>query len=105
MDEVDVVVIGAGVVGLAVAAELASDRSVAVLERHESYGRENSSHNSGVIHAGIYYPPDWLKTTLCIEGNRLLYEWAAEHSVRAERCGKLIIAQDEQELAALEELL
>jgi L-2-hydroxyglutarate oxidase LhgO len=105
VDEVDVAVIGAGVVGLAVAAELASGRQVAVLERHESYGRENSSHNSGVIHAGIYYLPDWLKTTLCIEGNRLLYEWAAAHSVRARKTGKLIIAQDGVELPALEALL
>ncbi|MCH8008056.1 MAG: NAD(P)/FAD-dependent oxidoreductase [Chloroflexi bacterium] len=102
---VDVAIIGAGVVGLAVAAELSSDRSVALLERHESYGRENSSHNSGVIHAGIYYPPDWLKTTLCIAGNRLLYAWADDHSVRVRRTGKLIIAQDEGELPALEELL
>ena len=104
-EQVDVAIIGAGVVGLAIAAELSKDRSVAVLERHEGYGRENSSHNSGVIHAGIYYPPDWLKTTLCVTGNRLLYAWAADHSVRVRRTGKLIIAQDEGELAALEQLL
>ena len=104
-EQVDVAIIGAGVIGLAIAAELSKDRSVAVLERHESYGRENSSHNSGVIHAGIYYPPDWLKTTLCIAGNRLLYAWADEHSVRVRRTGKLITAQDEGEVAALEELL
>ena len=77
--EVEVAVIGAGVVGLAVAAVLSEHRSVAVIERHDSYGRENSSHNSGVIHAGLYYPLGWLKTALCIEGNRLLYAWAAEH--------------------------
>ncbi len=105
VERVDVAIIGAGVVGLAIAAELSRDRSVAVLERHEGYGRENSSHNSGVVHAGIYYPPDWLKTTLCIEGNRLLYAWADEHSVRVRRTGKLIIAQGESELPALEELL
>ena len=104
-ERIDVAIIGAGVVGLAVAADLSRDRSVAVLERHESYGRENSSHNSGVIHAGIYYPPDWLKTTLCIAGNRLLYAWADEHSVRVRRTGKLIIAQHESQLAGLEELL
>ena len=104
-ERVDVAIIGGGVIGIAIAAELSSDRSVAVLERHEGYGRENSSHNSGVIHAGIYYPPDWLKTTLCIGGNRLLYAWADDHSVRVRRTGKLIIAQDEAQLAALEELL
>lgn len=102
--EVDVVVIGAGVVGLAVAVVLSEKHSVAVIERHPSYGLENSSHNSGVIHAGIYYPAGWLKTTLCIEGNRLLYAWAQEHGVRAHRVGKLIIASEESELPALEEL-
>ncbi|MCI0855674.1 MAG: NAD(P)/FAD-dependent oxidoreductase [Chloroflexi bacterium] len=104
-EQVDVAIIGAGVIGLAIAVELSKDRSVAVLERHEGYGRENSSHNSGVIHAGIYYPPDWLKTTLCIAGNRLLYAWAGEHSVRVRRTGKLVIAQNRGELAALEDLL
>ncbi|MCH8950384.1 MAG: FAD-dependent oxidoreductase [Chloroflexi bacterium] len=104
-DEVDVAIIGAGVVGLAVAAELSQRRSVVVLERHESYGRETSSHNSGVVHAGVYYPSDWLKTTLCIEGNRLLYEHAERHGVRASRTGKLIIAIDESEVPALEQLL
>ncbi len=103
-EKIDLAVIGAGVVGLAVAAELSKTRQVAVLERHESYGRETSSHNSGVVHAGIYYPPDWLKTTLCVEGNRLLYQWADEFGVRAGRTGKLIIAVDESELPALEEL-
>src|SRR3972149_4516472 len=70
--EVEVAVIGAGVVGLAVAAVLSERRSVAVIERHDSYGRENSSHNSGVIHAGLYYPADWLKSALCVESTRLL---------------------------------
>lgn len=103
--ETDVAVIGAGVVGLAVAAELAGDASVAVLERHEGFGRENSSHNSGVIHAGIYFPPGWLKTTLCLVGNRLLYEWCREHGVRARRTGKLIVAADEAELPDLDRLM
>lgn len=101
-ETVDVVVIGAGVIGLAIAQELSRERQVVVLERHESYGRENSSHNSGVIHAGIYYLRDWLKTQFCIEGNRLLYRWAEEHGVRAKRTGKLIIASEEAELPELE---
>ena len=103
--DVDIAIIGAGVVGLAIAVELSATRQVALLERHESYGLENSSHNSGVVHAGIYYPPDWLKTTLCIEGNALLYRWAEEHGVPARRTGKLIIAVEEAEGRALEELL
>ena len=103
-ERVDVAVIGAGVIGLAIAAELSRERQVVVLERHESYGRENSSHNSGVIHAGIYYPAGWLKTQLCIEGNLLLYRWAEEHGVRARRTGKLVIASEPSELPALEAL-
>ena len=102
--EVEVAVIGAGAVGLAVAAVLSEHRSVAVIERHDSYGRENSSHNSGVIHAGLYYPVDWLKTTLCVEGNRLLYAWAAAHGVRVRRMGKLVLALAEPEIPALREL-
>src|SRR3990172_11256630 len=102
--EVEVAVIGAGVVGLAVAVVLSEQRSVAVIERHDSYGRENSSHSSGVIHAGLYYPADWLKTTLCVEGNRLLYAWAAEHGGRVRRTGKLVLALVESEIPALREL-
>jgi L-2-hydroxyglutarate oxidase LhgO len=102
--EVDVAVIGAGVVGLAVAATLSGQRSVAVIERHASYGLENSSHNSGVIHAGIYYPPDWLKTTLCVEGNRLLYAWTQKYGVRAHRVGKFIVALEDEEVPTLHEL-
>src|SRR3972149_7648128 len=103
--EVEVAIIGAGVVGLAVAAALSGYRSLAVIERHDSYGRENSSHNSGGIHAGLYYPADWLKTTLCVEGNRLLYAWAAEHGVRVRRTGKLVLALGESEIPALPELV
>jgi L-2-hydroxyglutarate oxidase LhgO len=102
--DLDVAVIGAGVVGLAVAAVLSETRSVAVIERHLSYGLETSSHNSGVIHAGIYYPPDWLKTTLCVEGNRLLHAWADDHNVAINRCGKLVVATQDSELPALDAL-
>lgn len=102
--DVDVAVIGAGVVGLAVAVVLSFDHSVAVIERHETFGRENSSHNSGVIHAGIYYPPGWLKTRLCIEGNPLLYAWAQRHLVKTFRIGKLIFAASEDELPTLDAL-
>lgn len=100
--DTEVTIIGAGVVGLAVAVELSRTRQVAVIERHAGYGYETSSHNSGVIHAGIYYPTGSLKHTLCLAGNPLLYEWCAEHNVRANKLGKLIIAVDESELPALE---
>jgi L-2-hydroxyglutarate oxidase LhgO len=103
-ERTSIAIIGAGVVGLAVAAELSRAAHVVILERHEGYGRETSSHNSGVIHAGIYYPPGWLKTELCIQGNALLYEWAEKASVRAERAGKLIIASEAAELPTLERL-
>jgi L-2-hydroxyglutarate oxidase LhgO len=102
--DVEVAVIGAGVVGLAIAALLSETRSVAIIERHQSYGLETSSHNSGVVHAGIYYPPDWLKTTLCVEGNRLLYAWAEKHAVPYNRCGKLVVAMDDAEVPALHAL-
>jgi len=103
-ERTDIAIIGAGVVGLAIAAELSRTSRVVIIERHESYGRETSSHNSGVVHAGIYYPPDWLKTSLCIEGNALLYGWAEKASVRVARVGKLIIATEVSETPALERL-
>lgn len=97
-----IVVIGAGVVGLAVAQELAADDEVLIVERNHAIGLETSSHNSGVIHAGLYYPTGSLKHRLCIEGNALLYEWAAARGVRHKRTGKLVIAVDAEEEPALE---
>jgi L-2-hydroxyglutarate oxidase LhgO len=100
-----IVVIGGGVVGLAVAAELAARDEVVVLERNHAIGLETSSHNSGVIHSGIYYPTGSLKHRLCLEGNRLLYEWADSHSVRARRAGKIMVATADDEVDALEGVL
>jgi len=105
MDEVTVTIIGAGVVGLAIAAELSTRTGdVLVLERHDSFGRETSSRNSEVIHSGIYYPTGSLKTTLCIEGADLLYRTCDEYSIPAKKLGKLIVAKNGSELSRLEKL-
>ena len=105
MEQIDVAVIGGGVTGLAVARALAREHlSVCVLERHARPGLETSTHNSGVIHGGIYYPAGTLKSTLCIEGRRLLYEFCSAHQVRHEKCGKLIVASDDSEIPRLEAL-
>jgi L-2-hydroxyglutarate oxidase LhgO len=96
-DSVDVVVIGAGVVGLAVARALAMQgRETIVLERHGREGEETSSRNSGVIHSGIYYPPGSLKARMCVRGRELLYEYCRARGIPHDQCGKLLVAQQSQ---------
>ena len=105
--EVDFAVVGAGILGLAVARELGMrwpDRRIAVLERGGEVGTGQTGANSGVIHAGIYYKPGSLKARLCVTGARELYSYCEQHSIPHERCGKLIVARDEAELARLDEL-
>jgi L-2-hydroxyglutarate oxidase len=103
----DVVVIGGGILGLAVARELLlrhPDSTLCVLEREDRLAAHQTSHSSGVIHAGIYYVPGSLKARLCVEGARLLYAYCDEHGIEARRDGKLIVAADENELSRLDEL-
>ena len=107
MDRVDAVVIGAGVVGLAVARALAlaprfRGGQVLVLEAADAIGTGTSSRNSEVIHAGIYYPQGSLKARLCVQGRQMLYAYCAERAVAHRRCGKLIVATDEAQTAQLE---
>lgn len=103
--EADVVVIGAGVVGLACAVELARrGHFVTVLERHARVASENSSRNSGVIHAGLHYPPGSAKARLCVRGKELLYARCRRFGLPHRKLGKLIVAHEPAELAALERL-
>ncbi|MGE0713872.1 MAG: NAD(P)/FAD-dependent oxidoreductase [Alphaproteobacteria bacterium] len=102
MESLDCVVIGAGVVGLAVARALAlAGREVVVLEKAEAIGTETSSRNSEVIHAGIYYPTGSLKAQLCVAGKHLLYDYCRAHGVPFRNCGKLIVATDDDQVPKL----
>lgn len=101
-EAVDVVVIGAGVVGLAVARELARcGREVVVLEAAAGIGEGQSSRNSEVVHAGLYYPPGSLKARLCVDGRRQLYDYCADRGVPFRQCGKLVVATEDAQLDAL----
>jgi L-2-hydroxyglutarate oxidase len=105
--ECDVVVVGAGIVGLAAARELALRHdgiSICVLDREPRIAAHQTSHSSGVIHAGIYYQPGSLKARLCVQGASELYDYCEQHGIRTERTGKLIIATGEDELERLDEL-
>jgi (S)-2-hydroxyglutarate dehydrogenase len=103
----DIVMVGAGILGLATARELHSRHpslSIAVLEKEPAAGLHQSGHNSGVLHAGVYYQPGSLKARLCVQGKVLMERFADEHDIPFERCGKLIVALGEDELGRLADL-
>ncbi len=105
MENFDIVIIGAGVVGLAVACELSQssvNKNILVLEKADSFGGETSSRNSEVIHGGMYYPSGTLKVSLCVKGRRLLYEICAKQNIPCRKTGKLIIAVEKEELPVLD---
>src|SRR5580692_3387187 len=105
MDKVECVVIGAGVIGLAIARKLAlAGREVIVLEAAEGIGTVTSSRNSEVIHAGIYYPAGSLMARMCVSGKRALYQYCGEHGIPHRNCGKLIVATTPSETAKLQSI-
>jgi L-2-hydroxyglutarate oxidase LhgO len=105
MADVEITVVGAGVVGLAVAARLAPRHpNLVILERERRHGTGTSSRNSEVIHAGLYYPAGSLKARLCVEGNRILYELCAKHGIAHRRVGKIVTATRPEEVARLESI-
>ncbi len=105
MEKVGLVVVGAGVIGSAIAAELSAGKEdVLVLEAASKPGDETTGRNSGVIHAGLYYSPNSLKATTCIRGNALLYDWCIKHRVAHNKCGKLIVAKNEKQEEVLSRL-
>lgn len=102
METLDCAVIGAGVVGLAIARKLAqSGRDVVILEAEDAFGTHTSARNSEVIHAGIYYASGSMKAKLCVPGRKALYQYCAEHDVNHQRIGKVIVACDDSEVAGL----
>lgn len=107
VEKIDFVIVGAGVIGLAIAAELSSrnsDAMIALIEKHDTFGLETSSRNSEVIHAGIYYPTGSLKAKLCVEGKGLLYDFCRHYSIPHRQIGKLIVANSVEEKTSLESL-
>lgn len=103
-NEVNVVIVGAGVVGLAVAERLSKKYEVLVLEKEKSFGQHTSSRNSEVVHSGIYYPKDSLKSKLCSSGNEQLYKFCLKHNVPHKMCGKLIVSHSKEDSEKLHKL-
>lgn len=105
MVDADIIIVGAGVVGLSIAAKLSeNNKNVFVIERNKTFGQETSSRNSEVIHAGIYYPKNSLKARLCVEGKKLIYDFCKKYEVPYNNCGKLIVATSTNEIKLLKDL-
>jgi L-2-hydroxyglutarate oxidase LhgO len=106
MYETEVLIVGAGIVGLALAKELLNGnaQNIILIEKESGLGFHASGRNSGVLHAGIYYPPETLKAKLCLQGNLLLQEYCKTNGVPLVNCGKVIVARDESELPTLQKL-
>ena len=106
MQKKDVIVVGGGIVGMATALQLvrSTKASVLVLEAESSLGAHQTGHNSGVIHSGVYYKPGSLKAKNCATGREEMYAFCAEHGIKHERCGKLVVATSPEELPKLDEL-
>jgi L-2-hydroxyglutarate oxidase LhgO len=101
--DAEITIIGAGVVGLAIAEKLSEHYpNVFLIEKHPTFGQETSSRNSEVIHAGIYYPKGSLKAKLCLEGKTLLYDYCKKYGIPYNNCGKLIVATSEEEISVIE---
>ena len=105
MEKVNILIIGAGVIGLAVARELSKEfEDVVLVEAERTFGRHTSSRNSEVLHSGIYYPKGSLKARLCVEGVKEIYKYARENDIPFKNCGKLIVANNQEELSILKKL-
>ncbi|MEJ2745925.1 MAG: FAD-dependent oxidoreductase, partial [bacterium] len=105
MEHIDITIIGAGIVGLAIAYEMSdTGRNIVVIERNDGFGRETSSRNSEVIHGGIYYPEGSLKASLCVEGRKLVYDICRRHGIPFRKTGKIIVAPTPAQIPKLERL-
>ncbi|MBK7628307.1 MAG: NAD(P)/FAD-dependent oxidoreductase [Bacteroidales bacterium] len=103
MNDAEITIIGAGVIGLAIAEKLsAAHKNLFLIEKHPTFGQETSSRNSEVIHAGIYYTKDSLKSKLCVEGKNLLYDFCRRYDLPFNNCGKLIVATSDEEISVIE---
>lgn len=106
MEKINILIIGAGMVGLAIAAKISErNKGVFLVEKNAKYGQETSTHNSGVIHSGIHYPPTSLKSHLCVKGNSMIYEICEKFNVPYRKLGKLTVAVNEDEITELERLM
>ena len=101
----NIVIIGAGVVGLAIAEKLSRDHSnILVVEKEKKYGQHTSSRNSEVIHSGFYYPPKTLKAQLCTIGNKMIYDFSKKYNIKYNRCGKLVVCKNKAEIDILKKI-